>query len=397
MTFSITPRTASYGNFEGKPSPPSSEERTGNDAADVTNDRCHGKPPPSPRVNTYMYRSHRWAWWVSCRLMPLPAMATTENKQRKQGVGVVDKQLAANLAREWRERIKTEVRPEYQTTETVIKEALRIIRSQIKIIEGKRSSFQEKRNDVTATFTDFIKDDHHVLEVIKSGLEEMEPPSFQDYLKLFADPRTVVDDAKPDSPPPSPTTPPQTPAVASRPPEPSCPTTANTEANRAPQTQASTSTGPEKTAKRVRPPVDLTEQALKKSKLTSPTVTKNADIDARDVDGREYIFAYQMPEHPPLARGCESRNPRANPCCISSSNPVEFRGSSSPSLDHYNNPRTCKGHDASRMYAKTEDIVRSHGHRVVGSMVNEAWVKQANTRLAERSAGGTMTRVNNRH
>ncbi|KAK3683319.1 hypothetical protein B0T22DRAFT_519095 [Podospora appendiculata] len=343
--------------------------------------------------------------------------------------GSSGQELAANLAREWRERIKTEVRPEYQTTETVVKEALSIIRSQIKVIEDKRSSFQEKRNDVTAIFTassktttifsesssrDWKRWKHRAPKTTSRSSPIAEQPPAQGMARSRAASRTVPllhparhRKRRPIHPGRHVPWPkwrqPQRPKRRLAAP---------------PQAQQDPSASPskewkERTAKRIRARVDLTEQALnnmktKKCKLTSPTLTKKVDVDGRDVEGREYIFAYHMVEHPPLARGwyvlrCydgdESCNPKASPCCVFWTNPSEIRSSTglSPAMQHFNN-RDCKarqGHDPGKGYGKTDEIVRSHGHRVgfmvfspiMGSYVDEAWVKQANAKLAERLSG----------
>ncbi|KAK5662274.1 hypothetical protein OQA88_8180 [Cercophora sp. LCS_1] len=99
--------------------------------------------------------------------------------------------------------------------------------------------------------------------------------------------------------------------------------------------------------------------ARKKPKMTSPTPsfvrTENADVSSRDVDGEEFIFAY-----PSLGPGwfvlrCDKTKFSVNPLA----GIAGFQ--ESPAIDHFQNDKTCRGHDA-RSYTMDE-IIRLYGHR----------------------------------
>lgn len=141
-------------------------------------------------------------------------------------------------------------------------------------------------------------------------------------------------------------------------------------------------------AKRTRPASDRNTRSAKKPKASSevPAIeTKNGNVEWWEVEGVEYIF-----EYPPFGPGwfvlrCEL-GPHSPPPHIFTLHPFQEERAH----EHYNNCKSCKGHDTTRSY-ELNDIVMSYGRRVNGANVNREWVKAANLRLeanTARMAGG---------
>lgn len=100
------------------------------------------------------------------------------------------------------------------------------------------------------------------------------------------------------------------------------------------------------------------------------------------MEGTEYVFQY-----PPFGPGwfvlrCDL-GPHSKPHTFTSH---PFQAESA--LEHYNNCKTCKGHDTTRAY-EPNDIVMSYGYRVRGDNVDHEWVAAANSRLEVENAKTT--------
>ncbi|KAK3375729.1 hypothetical protein B0T24DRAFT_591432 [Lasiosphaeria ovina] len=150
-------------------------------------------------------------------------------------------------------------------------------------------------------------------------------------------------------------------------------------------------------AKRSRVQFDFgTPSKNKKAKPTSPgdrestlIPTKKPDIDSWEVEGSEYIFRY-----PAFGPGYFVLR-----CDLGSiSTPHTFTAhpfEGNLAVEHFNNCKTCKGHDTTRQY-QPDDIVSLHGHRVRGENVNEEWVRAANTRLSADISKSATPKSKNR-